>query len=281
MTEIRDRVFAITGAASGIGRSLAIEIASAGGHVAISDVDEAGLSETADTCRDLSVEVHEALVDVAQRDAVDQWSDDIVGHFGRVNGIVNNAGVALRATVDDMEYDDFEWLMNINFWGVVHGTKSFLPHLIASGEGHVVNVSSVFGIMGIPTQSAYNAAKFAVRGFTESLRTEMILEEAPVNVTCVHPGGIKTNIVRNGRMREMSNFGDRVDLVDDFENRLTRTTAEQAGRVILRGIRGNKARVLVGADAKLIDKAQRLLPTGYQRVVSAIYRRQLEPKENQ
>lgn len=278
MKILRDRVFAITGAASGIGRALAIELAGLGCHVAISDVDEQGLAETHALCEVHPVEIERTVVDVAHRDEMYEWAEATYDEFGRVHGIVNNAGVALRATVEDMDYDDFEWLMNINFWGVVHGTKAFLPFIRQAGQGHVVNISSVFGMIGVPTQSAYNAAKFAVRGFTESLRSEMLLEEAPIGVTCVHPGGIKTNIVRNGRMRDMSKYEDANDVVEEFENNLARTSAPDAAQTIIDGIRGNKARVLIGLDAQLIDKAQRTLPTGYQRIVAKIYSGQFRPK---
>jgi NAD(P)-dependent dehydrogenase (short-subunit alcohol dehydrogenase family) len=278
MKTLQDRVFAITGAGSGIGQALAGELARLGTHVAISDIDAAGLAETKRRCERHGVDVHDAIVDVSHRDQVYEWAETVFDHFGRVHGIVNNAGVSLRVTVEDMEYDDFEWLMEINFWGVVYGTKAFLPWIRESGQGHVVNISSVFGIMGIPTQSAYNAAKFAVRGFTESLRAEMLVEDAPIGITCVHPGGIQTDIVRNGRIREMSRFDDDVDLVDDFEANLARTSPEHAAKRIIAGIRGNKPRVLIGLDAQLIDKAQRILPTGYQRFVAGIFRRQISEK---
>ncbi|HEX4938327.1 MAG TPA: SDR family NAD(P)-dependent oxidoreductase, partial [Candidatus Kapabacteria bacterium] len=200
MKQFRGKVAAITGAGSGIGQALAIQLAQAGCDLALSDVNQVGLQDTVRQVSSTGVRVHVQPLDVANRDAMYAWADTVVAVLGKVNLIFNNAGVALTETVEAMRYADFEWLMNINFWGVVHGTKAFLPHLKASGDGHVVNVSSVFGIIGVPTQSAYNAAKFAVRGFTESLREEMAIEGYPVNVTCVHPGGIKTNIVRSGRM---------------------------------------------------------------------------------
>ena len=164
------------------------------------------------------------------------------------------------ATVEEMDYQDLDWIVGINFWGVVHGTKAFLPHLIASGDGHLVNVSSVFGLVGVPTQSAYNATKFAVRGFTESLRQEMQLERRPVGVSCVHPGGIRTNIARDARGGG-SRSSD--DLARDFA-RVARTTPESAARTILKGVQRNHARILIGADAHLIDAAPRLLGSGYQ-----------------
>ena len=200
MKDFNDRVAAITGAGSGIGRALANALARRGAHVALSDIDDSGLAETAAQCEGFGVEITSDHLDVADRDAVYAWADRVVTLHGRVNLIVNNAGVALGATVESMSYEDFEWLMRIDFWGVVYGTKAFLPYLKQSGEGHVVNLSSVFGLISVPSQSAYNAAKFAVRGFTDTLRMELEIEDANVSVTTVHPGGIKTNIARNARM---------------------------------------------------------------------------------
>jgi short-subunit dehydrogenase len=161
-----------------------------------------------------------------------------------------------------MTYEDFDWIMGINFWGVIHGTKAFLPHLIASGEGHLVNVSSVFGLVGVPTQSAYNATKFAVRGFTEALRQEMLIEKRPVGVSCVHPGGIRTNIARDAR-----SAGDipAEKKASDFA-KVARTSPEDAARTILRGVQRNRARILIGADAHVIDAAPRVLGSAYQTV---------------
>lgn len=277
MTQIRDRCFAITGAASGIGRALALEIAGRGGHVAVSDVD-ARVRETAALCEALGAKIHHATVDVADREAVYAWADDVVDHFGSVHGIVNNAGVSLTAMVEDMDYDDFAWLMDINFWGVVYGTKAFLPHLRASGAGHVVNISSLFGIIAVPTNAAYNASKFAVRGFTEALRQEMLVERAPVKVTCVHPGGIRTNIARSGRHREMTNFEPKRDLIEEFEQDLTPTTAEEAGRVIANAIEKGQPRLVVGLDAKAMERMQRLMPVKYQSIVAKFFARRLRRK---
>ncbi|HEX4902885.1 MAG TPA: SDR family oxidoreductase, partial [Acidimicrobiales bacterium] len=176
MEQLHGRVAAITGAGSGIGRALAVELARHGTHLALSDVDEVGLAETVTLAEGLGVKVTSARVDVADRAAVHAWADQVVADHGQVHLIFNNAGVALGATVEGVSYEDLEWLMGINFWGVVHGTKAFLPHLRAAGTGHVVNISSVFGLLGIPSQSAYNAAKFAVRGFTDALRMELEID---------------------------------------------------------------------------------------------------------
>jgi NAD(P)-dependent dehydrogenase (short-subunit alcohol dehydrogenase family) len=183
-----DRVAVITGAGSGIGRALALELAERGAQLALSDINEASVSETVTLCQNRGAQAKGYRLDVADREQVTAHAAEVVEHFGRVNIVVNNAGVALKANVEEMSYTDLDWLMGINFWGVVHGTKAFLPHLIASGDGHLVNISSVFGLIGVPTQSAYNAAKFGVRGFTEALRQEMLIDRRPVGVSCVHPG---------------------------------------------------------------------------------------------
>jgi short-subunit dehydrogenase len=273
--QFANKVAAITGASSGIGRALAIDLASRGADVAISDIDEAGLSETAALARRSGVEVTTTRLDVADRDAVYAWADQVVADHGRVNLIVNNAGVALGATVAQMSIEDFEWLMGINFWGVVHGTQAFLPHLAATGDGHVVNVSSVFGLVGIPSQSAYNAAKFAVRGFTEALRIELDLADNGVSATCVHPGGIKTNIAKNARMHsDPANGADLERGRKDLEKAFI-TSPEKAASVILRAVAHDKRRVLVGPDARVFDLLARLPVAVAQRAVGAGAKRRL------
>ncbi len=267
MKTVKGRVAAITGAGSGIGRATAELLARNGCHVALSDVNEQGLAETAERCRAHGVQVRTARVDVAQREAVHGWADDVARELGAVHIVINNAGVALGATIEDTRYEDFEWLMNINFWGVVHGTKAFLPHLRAAGEGHIVNVSSVFGLIGVPTQGAYNAAKFAVKGFTEALRQELEVEGVPVGVTCVHPGGIKTNIARNARMTHRKGWVDERSN-RDFEKAFS-TTPERAASDIFAAILKNRRRQLIGGDAVFIDLMQRMLPSLYQRLVVA------------
>ena len=270
MKDFQNKVAVITGAGSGIGRALARDLAAAGARLALSDVNQVGLQETADSLGLGSDRLITEAFDVADRDAFYAFAERVTGHFGAAHLVFNNAGVALGATVEDMSYEDFEWLMGINFWGVVHGTKAFLPHLKAAGDGHIVNVSSVFGLIGVPTQSAYNAAKFAVRGFTESLRQELEMEGGKVSCTSVHPGGIKTNIARNARMAEgMEHItGDPEKARRDFE-KMFRTTPDEAARTILKGVRGNKRRVLIGSDARAIDSMQRLMPTAYQRIMVA------------
>jgi NADP-dependent 3-hydroxy acid dehydrogenase YdfG len=243
------KVAAITGAGSGIGRALAVNLAGAGCALALSDIDEASLAETVALCEGHGVKVTQQRVDVADRDAVFAWAEQVVAEHGKVNLIFNNAGVALSATVEAMNIVDFEWLMNVNFWGVVHGTQAFLPHLKSTGDGHVVNVSSVFGLASIPSQSAYNAAKFAVRGFTDALRIELDVERCGVSATTVHPGGIKTNIAKNMR-------GEHA-MAENFE-RIAMTKPDRAAREILAAVKADRRRALVGPDANVIDFLARL-----------------------
>jgi NADP-dependent 3-hydroxy acid dehydrogenase YdfG len=268
MKHFTDKVAVITGAGSGIGRALSLELAGRGARLALSDVDFNRVTETAVLCDKAGAEARAYELNVADRQAVLDHAEEVAGDFGAVNLVVNNAGVALTAAVEDMSWKDLDWVMDIDFWGVVNGTKAFLPHLIASGDGHVVNVSSVFGFMGIPTQSAYNAAKFAVRGFTESLRQEMIMARRPVKVSCVHPGGIKTNIARDSRGSEAVS----PDKVSASFARVARTTPEQAARVITRGIEREKPRILIGADAYVFDAIPRLFGARYQRPVALLAR---------
>ncbi|HET6414874.1 MAG TPA: SDR family NAD(P)-dependent oxidoreductase [Polyangiales bacterium] len=271
MKNFQDKVAAITGAGSGIGRALALDLAGRGCHLALSDINEVGLAETVRQIGTPGVRVTAQVVDVADRRAVYDWADQVVAEHGKVNLIFNNAGVALGSTIEGMSYDDIEWLMNINFWGVVYGTKAFLPHLKASGEGHIANVSSVFGLAGIPTQGAYNAAKFAVRGFTECLRQELDMTDSGVSATSIHPGGIKTAIARSARMN--SNIADLGLDVDGSTAKLERgfiTSPEKAARIILRAVERNQRRVLVGPDAYVFDWMVRLLPSRYQDIATRL-----------
>lgn len=276
MKSFENKVAAITGAGSGMGRSLAVQLAQQKCHVALSDVNEAGLAETAQLAAQHGVKVTTKKVDVADRVAVYAWAEEVLRDHGKVNLIFNNAGVALGATVEGVSYEDFEWIVGINFWGVVYGTKAFLPHLKASGDGHIINTSSVFGLAGIPSQSAYNATKFAVRGFTEALRQELELARVPVSATCVHPGGIKTNIARAARLTSsVRDIGlDDQKGSEKFE-KLFITTADSAAATILKAVRANKRRLLVGPDAYVIDAMVRLLPATYQRIVSGMARRSM------
>jgi NAD(P)-dependent dehydrogenase (short-subunit alcohol dehydrogenase family) len=269
MKSFEGKVAAITGAGSGIGRGLALELGRRKCNLALSDINETGLQETVAQVRDLGVQVTSQRVDVADRAAVYAWADQVARDHGKVNLIFNNAGVALGSTVEKISYEDFEWLMNINFWGVVYGTKAFLPHLKATGDGHIINISSVFGLAGIPSQSAYNSAKFAVRGFTESLRQELDMLGYGVSASSVHPGGIKTSIARSSRMddsiRDLGLGREGMDTREVFEKSFI-TSADKAAKTIVDGVQRNQRRILVGPDARVYDWMVRLLPTSYQRI---------------
>ncbi|MBX3270605.1 MAG: SDR family oxidoreductase [Sandaracinaceae bacterium] len=268
------RVSVVTGAASGIGRALALELAERGSDLAVCDIDEAALAETASLIERRGRRVTCARVDVASREEVEAFRDRVLAERGRVDAIVNNAGVAVSETVADLTYEDLEWIMGINFWGVVYGTKAYLPHLLAQGDGWVVNVSSVFGLIGVAYQGAYNATKFAVRGFTEALRQE--LRGTGVTSLSVHPGGIKTNIARSARMRANADGVDAQTAAARFD-RIARTTPEQAAKVITDAMAARKDRVLVGPDAYLIDAVQRTLPVGYGKLFGFLEERLRKP----
>jgi NADP-dependent 3-hydroxy acid dehydrogenase YdfG len=268
------KVAVVTGAGSGIGQALALELGRSGAKVAISDVDTEGLAQTEERVKAIGAPVKVDRLDVTEREAFLAYADAVAAHFGKVNQIYNNAGIAFTGDIEVSQFKDIERVMDVDFWGVVNGTKAFLPHLIASGDGHVINISSVFGLFAVPGQAAYNSAKFAVRGFTEALRQEMILAGHPVGVTTVHPGGIKTAIARNATAVEGV---DRDELAKAFDTRLARTSPQRAAEVILDAVRKNQARVLVGNDAKVLDILVRLTGSGYQRLFRPVLRRVLPP----
>lgn len=255
------KVVVVTGAAAGMGRSLAVQLSEAGARVAICDVDATGLDETARRCAHVGSPSLQAVVNVAERAAVLEFAASVARHFGGVDYVFNNAGVAFCGTVERAEAKDFERVMDIDFWGVYNGTKAFLPYLIASDQGHVVNISSIFGLFGVPSQSAYNAAKFAVRGFSESLRQEMLASGHNVKVSCVHPGLIRTDVARNATSAD----GDVDSSVVALFDRLALTSSDRAARTIMRGAAKGRSRILVGVDAHLADASIRLLGARYQR----------------
>ncbi len=267
-------VAVVTGAGSGIGQALAIELGRSGAHVAISDIDTEGLAVTEERLKAIGTQVKSDRLNVTEREHFQLYADGVAEHFGKVNQIYNNAGIAFTGDIEISQYKDIERVMDVDFWAVVNGTKSFLPHLIASGDGHVVNVSSVFGLFAVTGQGAYNAAKFAVRGFTEALRQEMALANHPVKVTCVHPGGIKTAIARNATAAEGL---DPEELAQTFDKKLASTTPEKAAQIILDGVRKNKARVLVGNDAKMFDIVIRAVGARYQSLFPKVVSRLTPP----
>jgi NAD(P)-dependent dehydrogenase (short-subunit alcohol dehydrogenase family) len=268
MRTLDGKVVVITGAGSGIGRELALQAADRGARLAISDWDEVGLMETAERARNRRArEVRTDKLDVRDRAAMRQYAAAVAEELGTVNVLVNNAGVALHGDFEETGYEDFEWVMDVNFWGVVQGTKEFLPHLIASGDGHVVNISSLFGLLGMPGQTAYNSSKFGVRGFTEALRQEMLIAGHPVGVSCVHPGGIRTAIARNARSTASH---DQAQVAQFFDRKLARTSAEDAARTIIDGVLAGRPRIVVGADAKALDLLVRLVGARYQGLVARL-----------
>jgi NAD(P)-dependent dehydrogenase (short-subunit alcohol dehydrogenase family) len=261
-------VAVITGAGSGIGRALAIQLGReriAG--IAISDVDAAGLRETATTLKAMGVKVSSHVVDVSNYDQVKSFADTVISDHGRATLLINNAGVGLIGTFDQISIEDFEWLMKINFWGVVYGCKIFLPVLRRQEHAHIVNVSSVFGLIAPEEQSAYCSSKFAVRGFTESLRHEMA--GTNISVSCVHPGGIKTNIARNSRVgrdtpEEWKAQGAK------FFDKVAKTSSDEAAETIVRGIKARDPRILIGKDAHAISTISRLFPRKYLAVLERL-----------
>jgi NAD(P)-dependent dehydrogenase (short-subunit alcohol dehydrogenase family) len=259
MKRLTDRVAVVTGAASGIGRHTAIELARRGCHVALADVNRAGLETVQDAVQDLGrrATVHE--VDVADREAMSAFADAVLAEHGAVHVLVNNAGVSLTANFEDQSLDDLQWVMDINVWGVVYGCHFFLPHILAQEEGHIVNLSSLFGLIGVPSQSAYCLSKAAVKGFSESL--DMELAATQVGLSCIHPGAIATEIVRNGRVRSGVDEARATRLIDKG------MPPQRAARIIVDAITAGRKRVLVGRDAQLISVIQRLFPTYYRRLV--------------
>jgi NAD(P)-dependent dehydrogenase (short-subunit alcohol dehydrogenase family) len=260
MKDLSGRVVAITGAGSGIGRALAHEFASRGCRLALADINGTSLE---DTVNGLSCEVTSAVVDVSNADAVAEWAGSVAKHYGEVHVVVNNAGVCAAAYVADLKMEDFRWVMDINFWGVVNGTLAFLPHLKAADAGHVVNISSIFGVVGVPTMAMYNASKFAVRGFTEALQTELGLENSHVRATVVLPGGVNTNIVQSARAH-----GKLADEIRESSKSDLVMPPPKAARIIVNAVVRDRLRVLVGRDATMLDLLQRTMPQVYTRIVS-------------
>jgi short-subunit dehydrogenase len=272
MTAIRGAAAAVTGAASGIGRALAIELAARGCDLALADRDEAGLATVAAEIAKIAktsprkVSVHR--VDVGEPGQIADFARAAIAAHGGLNILVNNAGVALLGQFHEIDQAQMDWLININFWGVVHSTRAFLPHLATRREAHIVNVSSIFGIVAPPGQTAYAAAKFAVRGFSESLRHELQMAESPVRLSVVHPGGILTNIVRNSRAGTgVTDNERRAQAIERFDT-IAKTTPKDAALRIIKGIEKNQPRILIGSDARFMDLLQRFRPATYWSVMA-------------
>jgi short-subunit dehydrogenase len=264
MTAIRGAAAAVTGAASGIGRALALELAARGCDLALADRDEAGLrSVAAEIAKAHSRKITVHRVDVGDPRQIEEFAQAAISGHPGLNIVVNNAGVALLGQFSEIDQAQMDWLMNINFWGVVHSTRAFLPHLARQREAHIVNLSSIFGIVAPPGQTAYAAAKFAVRGFSEALRHELQTAASPIKLSVVHPGGVATNIARNSRTGTgMTDNARRVQSIERFDA-VAKTTPKAAALRIITGIEKNQPRILIGNDARFMDLLQRLRPATY------------------
>jgi NAD(P)-dependent dehydrogenase (short-subunit alcohol dehydrogenase family) len=250
MTQVANKVVAVTGAASGIGRALALRLASKGAHLALADVNPAGLEETARMLGGAGVKVTTHGVDVRSREAVYAYAADVEKQHGGADIVINNAGLTVRAALEDVSYDDFELVIGVNMWGVIYGCKAFLPLFRKRGAGHIVNISSINAMVPFSQNGPYNISKYAVLGLSETLVQE--LQGQPIRVTCVHPGGIRTNIVRNARGHSASDAA--------LFDKIARTSADEAAAIITRGIEKNKEQIFVGLDAKALATAKRLVP---------------------
>jgi len=267
--QLKNSVAAVTGAASGIGRSLAVNLAGEGCGLALADIDQDGLKQTVELIPVEGIKISTHVLDVADRQQVYRFADDVAAEHGKVNIIINNAGVALAENLEDVTYEDFNWLLGINLWGVIYGSKAFLPYLKQQPEGHIVNISSVHGLFTNRNVGPYCTSKFAVRGFTQVLCQE--LRDTAVRVSCVHPGGIKTDIVRNARFIKGSDpETSHEEAVESFDKYIAWTSADRAARIIIKGIKRNKTRILVGPDAHIYDVFQRMFPVMWQKLMGRL-----------
>ncbi len=257
-------VAVVTGAASGIGAALSASLAQRGCHLALADRNAGGLALTAAAARNHGVTVSEHVLDLADAGAIAALPDAVLAQHGKVSMLVNNAGVALGGTFAEIGLDDFEWLMDINFWGPVRLTRAFMGVLAREPAAHVVNISSLFGLIAPPGQAAYAASKFALRGFSESLRHE--LAGSPVSLTLVHPGGVRTAIADNARIPQSIDPEVARAAAVEF-NKLLRTPPEAAAALIVQAILRRQGRLLIGSDARMADRIQRLFPQTYWRFI--------------
>ncbi|OYU46781.1 MAG: acetoin dehydrogenase [Burkholderiales bacterium PBB4] len=252
------KVIVITGAASGIGEALALGAARRGARLMLADINREGLECVASQVRAQGGTCAIWVTDTGSEAAIYQLAEQVQASFGGADMVINNAGVGLMAPVAKLQTADAHWLMNINFWGVVHGCRAFIPQLQHRPDAVLVNISSIFAMISIPTQSIYNASKAAVRGFSDALREE--LRSVGVDVLCVHPGGIRTNIANAARITDVSMVADSDQEMRDNFSRLARTSPEQAAEVILNAIHTRRSRVLIGGDAKFMDLMFRMFP---------------------
>lgn len=278
MSAVRTKVAVITGAGSGIGQALALSLARRGARLALSDVDAGALAETALRAERLGTSVHASTLDVSDRSAFHAYADEVIARFGVVHQVYNNAGIGgFAGEVRSLDYEAFDRILGVNLLGVVHGTAAFLRHLIESGDGHMVNISSLNGLLAQPKMAAYCTSKFAVRGFTESLRAEMLLGRFPVRVTLVHPGGVRTNIA-TAALHGLARWSEEEQMeqrrrAEIYNEKLFKTSAHEAAETIVRGVEAGAARLLIGSDARLVDALVRALPATYAHLVAYWERR--------
>ena len=269
MRILTNKVVAVTGAASGLGQALAVVMAEEGCQVALADVDAHGMKETARMAAKHGRNITAHTVDVSDRERMHRFAKEVVACHGRVDMVVNNAGVSVGASLEEVSYEDFHGLMGINLWGVIHGCKAFLPYLKSRPEAHIVNMCSIHGIITNSFTGCYCTSKFAIRGFTETLIQE--LKDTPVRVSIVHPGGVKTNIIRNAKLYVNDAYGLSHEQIKAFYDKFQQgQSPERVARVIVTGIKKNKPRILVGPDAYLLDWCKRLFPVGFQKLFQSI-----------
>jgi NAD(P)-dependent dehydrogenase (short-subunit alcohol dehydrogenase family) len=261
-TYFADKICVVTGAGSGIGRATALELAGNGvGHLVMADINRENLEATQKLVTEAGAAASIVQLDVSNREAIYDLAEQTLATHGQVDFVLNNAGIANIAPVESLAIEDFERVMNVDFWGVVHGTQAFLPSMIQRDFGHIANISSIFGFIGVPNQGAYNSAKFAVHGFTEALRQEMY--GTGVKISCVHPGGIDTQIARNAILPQGEDSDERREEIATNFKTMVKSTPLQAAQTILRGVEKGKARILIGRDAHMVDIIRRIFPTRY------------------
>lgn len=266
MKKLSDRVAVVTGAAGGIGRATSLALAKEGCHLAICDVNTAGLEETAALARELGRKVSTHVVDVSNKARMQAFAEEVIEQHGQVNILVNNAGVTVTSPFESHSLEDFEWIVGINFWGVIYGCKFFLPYLQKADEAHIVNLSSLFGLIGVPAQSSYCATKFAVHGFSEALWVE--LKDQGIGVTSVHPGGVRTDIAKSARTVSSAQKDMAINVIDRFS-----VSPEHCAKQIVGAIKKNKMKQFVTRETHLIAMAKRLSPQLPQRIMVGGYRR--------
>lgn len=270
MSQFKGKVAVITGAASGIGRELSLQLAREGCIIAAADYNKKDLDETVKMIKAAGGEAGAFVADVSDQKAVKKMAADVIKKYKDIDILINNAGVTLFGRFEELSVKDFDWILGINFWGIVYMTQAFMPKLKESSESYLVNVSSLFGLIGSEDQSAYCATKFAVRGFTESLRREA--KGTSLNVSCVNPGGIKTNIAKNARFYRKGKLVENTEKLEKRFDKLARTTSAKAAEIIITGMKKKKGRIIVGSDARLMDRLQRLMPASYGKAMDLLFK---------